>query len=515
MKRWMTISSWIFLAALVSVSTADTFKHNESGESFTGFVTQKTTGNKTLVYNSKEGKMMPVVLGDYTVTYNTQGRRETAALLRIIQPEILLSEVICKKAAAAIAEASNKGPQAIIIQIDSPGGRADYFKHIALAASQTTNCPVYAYISGEKYGGAYASAALIALACDKVYINPTAGVGAVAPAYGDVAKEGYGDYLETYAPGLLVTYSTFADSLAQKHQRPALLAKALVDKSLSVVEVADKDGSRKFVRTDDRQPTQTVIRTISEGMSESAMQDLSTVTAVDVVGKVVNLTSQQAVDFGLADAFADSVQVVLSDMKLDPAQLVPIAGIDKTVKKFISARRNIAEGLTRIERFEEEVASLNDQFTEIDKNLRTATETREIARGDPRSVYRSTRDRYRRPDNFDYYYGRNNRYDRQRNRSGFDNRTEQRVTTTTPSVDIQYVYQQLTASLQQLIGQYRRTLNLAKRWPGALPTGQTESMLQGYLDSAIAELEKLSRYQPPYLYQNQRVPQIQPRVRTR
>ena len=103
----------------------------------------------------------------------------------------------------------------------------------------------------------------------------------------------------------------------------------------------------------------------------------------------------------------------------------------------------------------------------------------------------------------------------QRNRSGFNNQAEQRVTTTTPSVDIQYVYQQLTASLQQLIGQYRKTLNLAKRWPGALPVGQTESMLQGYLNSANAELEKLSRYQPPYLYQNQRVPQVQPRVRRR
>lgn len=520
MKRWITISGWIFLAVFVSISRADTFKNRESGETFTGFVTQKTTAGKTLVYNSNESKMTPIILSDYEVTYDTQGRRDAVSLLQITQPEILLSEVVCQKAAAALVEASNKGPQAIIIQIDSPGGRSDYMKHIAMAASQTKNCPVYAYVSGENYGGAYASAAMIAMACDKIYISPTAGIGAVAPAFGDLIEGSYGNYLETYASGLLVTYSTFADSLAQQHNRPRLLAKALVDKSLSVVQVVDNNGSKAFVRQEDRLPTQTVLQTISTGMSAASLQNLSDVSPSDVVGKVIHLTAQQAVDYGLADGYVDSVRGIMSEMQMAEAQLTPIGGIDATLKKYLAARRNIAEGLLRIQQLEEEVATYNNQFMEIDNQLRTATQTREIATGTANSsVYRSTRNRYQLPDDFDYYYGQNinnTTRDMQRNRRRFESQPEQRVTTTTPAVDILYVYQQLTSSFQQLIGEYRRTLNLVERWPGGLPADQSQTMLQSYMDSAQAELDKLARYQPPYLYQNQQqVPRVQPRVRRR
>jgi len=62
MKISKKTAGFIFLCILVSTVMADTFKHKESGESFSGFVTQKTAGNQTLVYNDDESKMMPVVL---------------------------------------------------------------------------------------------------------------------------------------------------------------------------------------------------------------------------------------------------------------------------------------------------------------------------------------------------------------------------------------------------------------------------------------------------------------------
>ena len=292
----------------------------------------------------------------------------------------------------------------------------------------------------------------------------------------------------------------------------------MVDKGMAVVEVADQNGSRTFVQPDDRQATQTVIRPLAQGMSDASMQNLSDAAPADVIGKVLNLTAQQAVDYGLADALADSVQGVLADLQLDQSQLTPLPGIEKTVKKYVAARRNIAEGLSRIDQLEGEVSKLNEQFTTIDNQLRTATQTNEIARGNSGNVYRSTRQGYRLSDNVGNYYGQYNNGRMsgwQSNRGLYDNQTEQRVSITTPSVDIQYVYQQLASSLQQLVGEYRRTLNLAKRWPGGLPMELTETKLQSYLDSADSELQKLNRYQPPYLYQNQQIPQVQPRVRNR
>jgi membrane-bound ClpP family serine protease len=159
----------------VSLSVADTFKHKESGEIFTGFATQKVTAGKTLVYNSEESKMTPVVLSDYEITSDRKGRRNTVSLLLLDQPEIFLSQTVSKQAAAVIIETSSKGPQAIMLQIDGPGGRGDSMKTIADAISQTQNCPVVAYISE----GAYSAAAVVAMACDKVYIKSTAGIGAV------------------------------------------------------------------------------------------------------------------------------------------------------------------------------------------------------------------------------------------------------------------------------------------------------------------------------------------------
>lgn len=70
---------------------------------------------------------------------------------------------------------------------------------------------------------------------------------------------------------------------------------------------------------------------------------------------------------------------------------------------------------------------------------------------------------------------------------------------TEPAANIQIVHQQLGAALEDLLGEYRRTLNLAKRWPGALPVKMSLPELQKYMTEAQADLDNLSRYQPPYL----------------
>jgi hypothetical protein len=118
MKRFLNITGLVFLLVLVNAVTADTFENKETGETFTGFVTQKSTGGKTLVYNSEESKMTPVVLNDYVVTTDRKGRRDTVTLLQLTEPQIMLSDSISKLAAEALTDASNKGPQAIIIEID-------------------------------------------------------------------------------------------------------------------------------------------------------------------------------------------------------------------------------------------------------------------------------------------------------------------------------------------------------------------------------------------------------------
>jgi ATP-dependent protease ClpP protease subunit len=517
MKIAKKTAGFIFLCILVSTMMADTFKHKESGESFSGFVTQKTAGNNTLVYNDDESKMMPVVLSDYDIVYNVMGRRDGVSLLELTSPEIFLSDAVSKKVATAIVEISNKGPIAIIVRIDSPGGRGDYMKTVADAILQTKNCPVISYISGGSYGGAYSAAAIVALSCDKVYINPTAGIGAVGSvAGGYLGKESYADYIQIYSSDTLLTYSSFVNGIAHSKTYPGLLLRGFIDKRLSIIEVANIDGSREFIEKDNRQPTQTLIRTLAEGMATS--QKASDISPEDVVGNVLNLTAKDAMELKLVNGYATSVTEILSGMQIADAKITPIGGIQDIVKAYISAKRRISDSLDRIDLYENNIDSLSEQFAAIDKQLRLSTQTREISQGT--TGYTSSRTREGFPSNYNYYYGTSTgsvgrtdgNYQSRQNRLP----RAQTIITEEPMVNIQIVYNQLTTSLRGLISEYRGVLNLVKRWPGGLPPEMTPTMLQKNMESASAELNNLYLYSPVYPNQVQsQFPQRSGRSRTR
>ncbi|MHC4881416.1 MAG: NfeD family protein [Planctomycetota bacterium] len=499
MKISKKTAGFIFLCILVSAVTADTFKHKESGESFSGFVTQKTAGNQTLVYNDDESKMMPVVLSDYEIVYNVKGRRGGVSLLELTSPEIFLSDAVSKKAAAAIIETSNKGPIAIIVEIDSPGGRGDYMKTVTDAILQTKNCPVVSYISGGASGGAYSVAAIVALSCEKVYINPTAGIGAVGSISGDyLSKESYADYLQIYSSDTLLTYSSFVNGIAHSKTYPGLLLRGFIDKRLPIIEVANINGSREFIEKNNRQPTQTLIRTLAEGMATS--QGASGISPENVVGKVLNLTAKDAVELKLANGYAESVAEILAEMQVADAKITPIGGIQNIVKKYVSAKRRISDSLDRIDLYENNIDSLSEQFATIDKQLRLSTQTREISQGT--TGYSSSRMRKRLPSNYDYYYGgstgsvgrTDGNYQSRRNRLP----RAETITTEESMVNIQVVFNQLTASLRNLISEYRSVLNLVKRYPGGLPPEITPAMLQKNMETASSELDKLYLYSPVY-----------------
>lgn len=482
------------LSLCIPFTIADTFKHKDSGETFTGFVTQKEAAEKTLIYNDDEGKMMPIMLSDYEITSDRKGRRDTVSVLLLNEPEVFLSEAISEKAASLIIDASNKGPQAIILQIDSPGGRGNSMKTIADAILETDNCPVIAYISK----GAYSAAAVVAMACDEVYINSSAGIGAVGSETKQPSQDlDYAEYYSIYNSDFQLNDYLFAKVLAEKNGRPEPLILALIDKSISIVEVANIDGSRAFIESKERQPAQTLIRTVCEGMSETKSERIS---PSDIVGKVLNLSANEAIELDLVDDTADSIPDILTKAQLSGMKISPIPGIKKVLNKFLSAQRNISDGLFRIEQYEQEIQTLSEQFSVIDKQLRTGTETRETSRGD--LGYSSSR---RRSYNYDYNqdfsgFSRS----RQRRIDDLDNLTRaQTVTTEEPRVNIQIVYAQLTRTLEDAVAEYRRMLNLVDRWPNGLPPSISKTMLQKDMDSASAELDRLYRYQPVYPVQEQ------------
>mgnify|MGYP000023413416 CR=1 FL=1 len=452
MTRHITLATVVILCT--AICCADTFKHRETGEVFNGFATQKSIGNRTRVYNADLKTFKPLVLGQYDVTPNARGRRNNVIVMPLKQAEVLLSKAVSEALANAIVDASNKGPRFIVIEIDNPGGRGEYMKHISTTITKTFNCPTVAYISGGTYGGAYSAATAVALACDKIYIAPQAVMGSVAPPVGmATGHEDPQSAVETYSPKNLSAYNSYVAALAEQNNRPGAIAMAMLDRSIEVIEVADKNGKRSFINRADRRPDQSIVRSLTRTTGQGAEA-------------VLTLTPSDAVAGGIAEKVVGSLPELLTDMGAADAKLIRGGQVDKTIRKFIAARRNLGEILASIDYLQKRADELESQLNEREKQELQNTRQREYRRDS--SGRRSSRI---------YSYDGDIRRRRGRGETEIVTRSE-------PMVDTLRLRDELALVLNDLIIGYNKAIALARRWPGALPQNMTLRTLEQRLISA-------------------------------
>lgn len=494
------------LVLLALPSWADTFRHRTTGETFTGFRTHKKSVGKVLVFNADQNKLIPMELPEYEITRDDNGRRNTVIVVKLEQPEILLSETIAQEAANIILRSADQGPKAVIIQIDLPGGQGAPMRFITEAittAIDDAGCRVAAYLPGGSYGGAFSAAAVVAIACETIYISPAAAIGAIGPMGSQSGKtdQDYLQFLQTYAPDTLASFSVYAATLAQRANRPPLLARALVDKHLAIAEVRTPDGRISLVELSQRQENQTVMRMIVEGLPQSS----SDASPTQAVGKLLSLPSAEAIRWKMADKQVSSFDEMIADMGVSGAAIVNAAGLTSTIQKFSTAKRNLEQLIIKIETEEERVNTLETQLAELEKMALTSTVTREVTRGRQYESYRRGRARLRDPDRlWNRYYNERDyisdeiplqdRYGRDIrpiDRSGLPGR--EKVVEEQPAGNIADVRRQLIALTAELIANYQQAIGLARRWPGALPPGVTLDTLQKNLVSAQTLLNSQQR----------------------
>jgi ATP-dependent protease ClpP protease subunit len=506
------------IMGFVCAASADTFRHKETGEMFYGFRTQKRMGDKILVYNSDTKKNQTIDEGLYDIVLDGKGRRDSIVRVPIRQSEALLSEAVSKQIAQSIIEASNSGPQLIIVEIDSPGGHGEYMRTIATAIEQTTNCRVAAYISGGDYGGAYSAAAVIAMACDTIYIAPAASIGAVGPMRGAATNEQYASNLNLYSSDMLAAYAGYAMGLTKKSDL-RLVARALVDKSVSVLEVIDTtSNSTTFVERESRQPTQTIVRTLAEGVPAGAYRlptgepTTQGPLPAEVIGRVLTLTAADAVRIGLANKVVASPKEIAEAENAANAQFISSPSIDSTIRRFAAARRSIGQSLSVIQRLEEYSSTLEEQILRVEEMLRTGTVTREVSRSSLPRIQR--REQFVWPNDYSSYYGiapTGTDSTVERTAQGVRNRRQsaqtERLISDQPNVSLEALRAEQVVVLRDLVAEYRRAINLARRWAGGLPPELPVQTLESNMNSASAQLDNLLRY-PMQTYQQptQQVP---------
>jgi len=258
---------------------ADTFVHRNGGESLHGYATDQTLGRTTLVQTTEHGGQY-LDLAAYNIIPNRLGRNSIVVVIAI--EESLTLEIETEAIENAIAQAANRGPFFIILQIDTPGGRVDYAKRICAAITTNTNCPIVAYINGGKHGGAFSAGAAIALACRQIFISPHAAIGA-ATATAQTAsgpeqlEKAFG---EVIGEKISSAWRGYLAALAEQNSRPGLVAMAMVDKDIEVIEV-NQNGTRLFVEPANKKPSQKIVR------SWSKKDMLVTLTANDAVGCMI------------------------------------------------------------------------------------------------------------------------------------------------------------------------------------------------------------------------------------
>jgi membrane-bound ClpP family serine protease len=300
MIRWM---GWILAFVLtVGITVADTFTPKSGGTALHGYLTSRTDGQKTVVVTQEQGQLS-LNLSDYKIQPDSQGRQPHIGLISLPgQIELEMETTAFEK---AVVEEADRGPLCIIIEIDSPGGRVDLVKRMCSALSSVKYCPTVAYVRGGKHGGAYSGGAVVAVACPKLYMAKDTAIGAASMII-HTDKTGPVDLKkvlgEEVGEKMNSAWRNYVGSLAELNNRPGLLAKAMVDKEIAVVEVLH-NGKRQFVEPFNQQTGDKVVKTWSRK------------------GTLLTLTAMEAVQCGIADGIAVSRDDLLSAMK---APSVPI-----------------------------------------------------------------------------------------------------------------------------------------------------------------------------------------------
>ena len=193
--------------------------------------------------------------------------------------------------------ALNQGAEYIIFEIDTFGGRVDSALQITSFITSIRNARTIAWVnSGEaSMGVSWSAGALIAFACDEIFMAPGTSIGAAAP----VAASPDGSVSATGEKTVAAIRSQIA-ALAERNGHPTALALAMVDSDVELWEVL-VNGQ-----------TQALTLGELERLERDARQTVERVGIISPPGKLLSLTAGEAELFGLASGLKDSREALFA-----------------------------------------------------------------------------------------------------------------------------------------------------------------------------------------------------------
>ena len=195
--------------------------------------------------------------------------------------------------------AGDGGRPRLLLELDTPGGEVELMWSLAGALDQASQDGVD--VTCWVHDRALSAGALLAMACKPLYMRPQANIGAAAPV--TLAPGGGIAQVPDETVRLKVTSALRSSfrAWAEAHDRPAALAEAMVD----------PDAGARRVRVDG------VERVVGERDYDDLRQRGEPFELLETIappGTLLSLSGAQAVELGLADGLASSLDEVLAKL---------------------------------------------------------------------------------------------------------------------------------------------------------------------------------------------------------
>ncbi len=334
---------FLILAILNLACFADTFTNRKTNEILHGYITSQTVDNNTVVQTPEKG-LTNLNLAEWTIAADRNGRNNKVVVLTLNGP--ILLEIETAAFEKAIARVSGEGPLFVLLEIDTPGGDISLAQRICAAITKAGNCQVIGFVKGGEFGGALSAGAAVAFACSKIYMANNTVIGAAAVIALD--KKGPKSMKDKYGEDIGEKFSSawrgYMASLAEHNNRPGLLARAMVDKGIEVIEVK-QEGKRIFIDPVNKKERQEVVHTWNKK------------------GSLLTLTASEAVNCEVADKVVDSRGELLSQLDAADAELVVNTAVQDAGREFEKVKLK-CEGIEK---------SLDLKFKEIENSQTSAS----------------------------------------------------------------------------------------------------------------------------------------------
>ncbi|MDR0623239.1 MAG: nodulation protein NfeD [Treponema sp.] len=195
--------------------------------------------------------------------------------------------------------AQSQGARCIIFEIDTFGGRVDTALQITSFIMSMKNVRTVAWVNNrdDSMGVSWSAGALIAFSCSDIYMAGGTSMGAAAPV-----SVGPGGAAEAAGEKTVAAVRSQMAALAERNGHPPGIALAMVDMDVELWEVTVDGGVRALTAGE------------VEQLEKAGSPAVERRGLISPAGKLLSLTSGEAVRYGLARGIADDRESLLASL---------------------------------------------------------------------------------------------------------------------------------------------------------------------------------------------------------